>query len=125
MAAPIARETASMQAYELFKDLMVMAIADGKLTEEELRMLAGRAIRWGISNEQFEQAMEYALSDEAHVTIPPDPEDRTRLLEELLRMMAVDGQLAEIEKQIFAVVAATMKVGDRELNELLDRMLKD
>ncbi len=113
-----------MNSYELFQDLMVMAISDGKLTEEELRMLAGRAIRWGITDAQFEQAMEYALSDDAHLTIPPDPADRMQLLEELLRMMAVDGQLAEIEKQIFAVVAATMKVGNQELDALLDRMLK-
>ncbi len=113
-----------MNSYELFKDLMVMAVADGKLTPEELRMLEGRKIRWGISDAQFQQAIDYAISDNAHLTIPPEHSDRVRLLEELLRMMGVDGQLAEIEKELFAVAAATMQVTGEDLDELLDRMLQ-
>lgn len=113
-----------MDRYELFKDLMVMAISDGKLDESELRLMASRAVRWGITDAQFEDAIAYALRDDAHLTIPPDKSDRMELLEELLRIMAADGELAEIEKRLFAVAAATMQVTDDELNALLDRMLQ-
>ncbi len=113
-----------MDRYELFKDLLVMAISDGQLDENELRMLASRAVRWGITDAQFEDAIEYALRDDARLTIPPDHADRIELLEELLRMMAADGKLAEIEKRLFAVAAATMKISDEQLDALLDRMLR-
>ena len=39
-----------MDSLALFKDLMLMAVSDGHLNEQELRMLAARAVRWGITD---------------------------------------------------------------------------
>ena len=112
-----------MERIDLFQNLMIMAMADSKLTEEELRMLSGRAVRWGISNEQFEQALEVARKPDACLSIPAGVTERREMLRELLRMMAVDGELADIEKQVFAVAAATANVTGMELDELLDSIL--
>ena len=111
-----------MDRYELFKDLLLLAAADGQVDESELRMLAGRAIQWGITDEQFDEAIQYAQRPDACLTIPPDKSDRLELLEEMLRMMAVDGTLAESEKRLFALAAATMRIDVDELDALIDRL---
>jgi hypothetical protein len=68
--------------------------------------------------------MRFAVSEEAVVTIPPTAGERRQLLREMVRVMGVDGELAEIEKQLFAVAAATMQIGDAELNQIFDDVLK-
>ncbi len=112
-----------MQSFEFFKNLMVMAASDGKITEEEISFLAKRASRWGITDTQFGEAMKFAVSPGAHVSIPGTKLERHQLLSQMVRMMAVDGDLAEIEKNLFAVAAATMQISDEELNEILDTVL--
>jgi len=59
-----------MERYEMFKSLMVMAAADRKFTEEEVEFLALRSSRWGITDQQFEEALQYAKDDGATVSIP-------------------------------------------------------
>jgi uncharacterized tellurite resistance protein B-like protein len=114
-----------MTSFDLFQNIMVMAVCDGQLTEEEIAMLAQRANRWKVTDEQFSRALRYAMSPEAVISIPADKGQRRQLLMASVRMMAVDGELADIEKNLFAVVAATMKIDDQELNAILDDVLKN
>jgi len=111
-----------MDQHELFRNLMVMAAADGKLTEDEVRFLGKRAAKWGITDDQFTAAIKYAIDPSAHLTIPEDPEQRRAMLCEMIRMMAADGDLAMIEKELFAVAAATMEIPPEELDHLLDEL---
>jgi len=112
-----------MDRFELFKNLMVMAAADKKFTEEEVEFLALRASRWGISDQQFEEALLFAKSGGAKMTIPESQEERTRLLRDLIRMMAADGDLASVEKRLFAEAAARMGVNPNDLETTIDELL--
>ena len=109
---------------ELFRNLMVMAAADGQMTEEEAAFLSKRAKRWGITEDQFADAMVFSVSKEAVVSIPATHLERRQLLMEMVRMMAADGDLADIEKNLFAVAAGTMRVGAEEVNQIIDDVLK-
>jgi uncharacterized tellurite resistance protein B-like protein len=113
-----------MTGFELFQNLMVMAASDGRLTEEEVAFLSDRAGRWGISAAQFAEAMRFAVSTQAVISIPPTQMERKQLLREMVRMMGADGELADIEKNLFAVAAATMQITDEELDQVLDDVLK-
>ena len=113
-----------MTRYDLFRNLMVMAVCDGQLTEEEMALLAQRASRWEITDAEFSKALRYANSPEAVITIPGNKGERRQLLSDMLRMIGVDGELAEIEKNLFAVVAGMMQIGEDELNTLIDDVLK-
>lgn len=113
-----------MTGFELFKNLLVMAASDGQLTEEEVAYLATKANRWNITEAQFGEALRFAVSNEAVVTIPPSAGERRQLLREMVRIMGIDGELAEIEKDLFAVVAATMQITDDELDQIIDDVLK-
>lgn len=112
-----------MPKFEFFKNMMVMAAADGQLTEEEIAFLAQRSNRWGITDAEFAEAIKFAVSPSAHLSIPATKGEAQQLLKEMVRVMAVDGELAEIEKNLFAVAAATMKISDAELNGIFDAVL--
>lgn len=114
-----------MDRYEAFKDLMVMAAADGSFAEREMAFLADRCHKWGISDAQFAAAIEYSMSPGAKLTIPENAGERRGLLRELILMMAADGQLAEIEKQLFAVAAAQMDLTSEELDRMIDQLLRE
>jgi len=109
-----------MEFFDKLKNLMVMAFADGRLTHSELEFLSDRSVQWGISQTDFEAAVEFALSDKAELQIPPHKQDRVELLQDLIRTMAADGQLAEIEKRLFAMAAAVMELGEGELDQIID-----
>lgn len=113
-----------MEFYDKLKNLMVMASADGSLTQSELEFLSDRSVQWGISSTDFAAAIEFALSDEAELQIPPDKQDRSELLQDLIRTMAADGQLADIEKRVFAMAAAVMELPDGELDRIIDSVLQ-
>jgi uncharacterized tellurite resistance protein B-like protein len=113
-----------MDRLRLFRNLMVMAAADGKMTDEEIMFLAERCSRWGINDEQFQDALQSVQGDKLELEIPHEPKARRELLRDMLRMMAADGDLAETERRLFAVAAATMEVGGDDLDALIDSVVK-
>jgi uncharacterized tellurite resistance protein B-like protein len=104
---------------------MVLAAADGRMTEEEIVFLSLRASRWGITDQQFQETLEFAKSPTADLEVPANRHERREMLADMLRMMAVDGDLSEIERRLFAVVAATMGFERDELNELIDHVVSE
>lgn len=104
---------------------MVLAAADGRMTEEEIVFLSLRASRWGITDEQFQETLEFAKSQEADLEVPTNRQERREMLADMLRMMAVDGDLSETERRLFAVVAATMGFEREELNALIDHVVSE
>lgn len=112
-----------MERSELFKVLMAMAAADKKFTDEEVEFLALRSHRWGLTDEQFAEALEFAKREPTSLTIPETPQDRERLLRDLLEIMAADGELAPAEKNLYARAAASMGFSADALDERLDQWL--
>lgn len=47
------------------------------------------------------------------------------MLRDLIRMMAADGDLADVEKDLFATAAAKMEISEDELNQIIDSVLLD
>lgn len=113
-----------MQKIDQLRNLLVMAASDGKLAESEISFLTERCRNWGVSDADFAQAIEYALSPNAELTIPYRKAERVRVLEDMMNMMAADGSLADLEMDIFALVAAKMEISDEELNRIIDSLTK-
>ncbi len=108
----------------LLRNIVVMAFADGSLGEREVNLVADRCAELGLDGYDMRKAVEFALSDEAKLELPTDPEERMELMRDLIRMMAADGILAEGEKRLFALAAAKMEIGAAEVEQLLDEMLE-
>ena len=114
-----------MDKLQQIQNLLIMAAADGHISDEEIHLLSEKCVLWGIESEDFENAVAYAISPEAELQLPTDDAQKREMLADLLRMMAADGELAETEKRLFAVAAASMEVGGDQLDELIDEILRD
>jgi uncharacterized tellurite resistance protein B-like protein len=113
-----------MDRIDKLRNLLVMAAADGSLSESEIKYLTSRCRRWGLDDAEFASAVEYALSPDAEFTIPPRHSDRIAVLKDLIGMMAADGTLADVELNLFALVAAKMGISEDQLNGLIDSLVK-
>lgn len=105
------------------RNLLVMASADGSLTEREIAFLADRREKWGVPEDVFADAIRHAISDSPELELPESQEDRIDMLREMLQMMAADGELADVEKQLFATASVAMDISDEQLKEIIDSMV--
>ncbi len=112
-----------MQHLDHLKNLVVMAAADGSLNEQEIALLIDRCAELGLSAEDLEKAISFALSDNAKLRFPIDRLEQNQMLADLVRMMAADGRLSEVEKRLFALAAAKMGIERAELDAIIDELV--
>lgn len=112
-----------MHHLDHLKNLVVMAAADGMLSEREIALLADRCSEMGLKDADLGKAVDFALSDQASLKLPKQKDEQIHMLEDLIRVMAADGNLSELEKRLFALAAAKMNIEKEELDKLIDRML--
>lgn len=112
-----------MQHLDHLKNLVIMAAADGNLSEQEIALLVDRCSALGLAEEDLEKAIAFALSGEATLKFPVDRSEQDQMLADLMRMMAADGKLTEVEKRLFALAAAKMGINKDDLEGLIDKLL--
>ena len=113
-----------METTDKLKNLLVMAAADGSLTDREIAFLTERCESWEVSDSEFAEAIQYAIAPGAELAIPETESERIAMLEDLVRMMAADGQLAETEKKLFATAAAQMQIDQAQLDRIIDGLIR-
>ncbi|MCA9198787.1 MAG: hypothetical protein R3C28_27395 [Pirellulaceae bacterium] len=114
-----------MSEREKFKNILIMAAADGRMNEAELRLLSDRATEWGITDEEFEEMLHQAIEGRASITIPTDQNDRDEFLKDMIRMMAADGHTSDGEKKLIAVCSAVLGITGEHLNRIIDEVLEE
>ena len=112
-----------MKHLDHLKNLVIMASADGSLSEGEIALLVDRCSEMGLDDEDLGKAVSYALSDEAALKLPKEKDEQVAMLSDLVRIMAADGTLSEVEKRLFALAAAKMGIEKSELDDLIDRLV--
>lgn len=113
-----------MDALDHLKNLVIMAAADGSLSEQEIALLIDRCGQLGLREEDLEKAIAYALGGNAKLRLPVDRAEQNLMLSELMRMMAADGQLLEVEKRLFALAAAKMGIEKVDLETIIDGLVE-
>ncbi len=106
------------------RNIVVMAMADGQISEREVNLVADRCAELGLNEDDLHQAILHGLDDEAALELPPSEPDRESLMVDLIRMMGADGRLDESEKRLFALAAAKMGISQEGLDRLIDTALK-
>ncbi|MEM9412250.1 MAG: hypothetical protein AAGA30_14135 [Planctomycetota bacterium] len=114
-----------MDRIELFHSLVNLAAVDGKFTEEEVQFLANRAERWDIPKGEFETALAGISTGDFEFKIPESYEDRVSMMKEMLRLIASDGELADMEKQICSIVAGKMDFTSHEFENIIRSVTED
>jgi len=100
-----------------------MASADGSLTEREIAMLVDRCAELGLDDSDMASAIQFALSDQAAMKLPTVHQEKIEMLSDLMRVMAADGSLSDVEKQLFALSAAKMNIDRAEIELLIDSLV--
>ena len=114
-----------MDQLELFHSLVNLAESDGKFTDEEVQFLAERAERWEIPKGEFETALAGIAEGNFEVNVPEQYEDRVATMKEMLRLIASDGVLADMEKHICSLVAEKMDFSSAEFENVLGSVIND
>ena len=111
-----------MNRVDLFNNLVVMAAVDGKINDEEAAYLAQRAVNWGITEAEANKAIANAMANQRDFSVPPTKEGCLEVLREIIKMMAIDGQLAPVEKELCASAAVAMNITQTELKNVIASM---
>ena len=112
-----------MQHLDHLKNLVIMASADGSLSESEITLLVDRCSEMGLVEADLGKAVAYALSDQSSLKLPTEKSEQIAMLTDLVRIMAADGKLSEVEKRLFALAAAKMGIERKELDDLIDNLV--
>ncbi len=112
-----------MQQFDHLKNLVIMAAADGVFSEQEISLLIDRCTELGLDEGDLEKAISYALGNQAKLRFPVDRDEQNKMLTDLIRIMAADGKLSEIEKRLFALAAAKMGIDRKDLDSLIDDLV--
>jgi uncharacterized tellurite resistance protein B-like protein len=99
------------------KNLVMLAAADGQVTDSELAVLLAVASRENITPDEFNKVIEDP--DSVKIELPEDEETKLSYLRDMVAMMMVDGELDEQELAICKIYA--MALGYR--SSIVDGMI--
>ena len=99
------------------KNLVMLAAADGRLTDSEMAVLIAVASRENITPEEFDKVIDDP--DSVTITLPEDEDTKLAYLRDMVAMMMVDGELDEQELAICKLYA--MALGYR--GSIIDGMI--
>ena len=99
------------------KNLVMLAAADGHVTDSELAVLLAVASRENISPEDFNNVIENP--DSISITLPEDEDTKLAYMRDMVALMMVDGELDEQELAICKLYA--MALGYR--GSIIDGMI--
>ena len=114
-----------MDPVQLFHNLINLAAVDQKFTDEEIDFLIEIANRYNIPSEEFETALTGIREGIVEVKLPKEHDDRVTLMKEMIRLMAVDGELADNEKRLCAQASAGMDFTSQQFDEILNETLSE
>ena len=99
------------------KTLVMLAAADGRLTDSEMAVLVAVASRENITPEQFNEVIDDP--DSVTITLPEDEDTKLAYMRDMVAMMMIDGELNEEEMAICKIYA--MALGYR--GSIIDGMI--
>ena len=99
------------------KNLVMLAAADGRLTDSEMAVLVAVASRENITPEQFNEVIDDP--DSVTITLPEDEDTKLAYMRDMVAMMMIDGELNEEEMAICKIYA--MALGYR--GSIIDGMI--
>lgn len=110
-------DSQELQRLGQLKNLVMLAAADGRVTDSELAVLLAVASRENISPDDFNRVIEDP--DSITIDLPDDEDTKLAYLRDMVALMMVDGELEEQEIAICKIYA--MALGYR--SSIVDGMI--
>ncbi|MEM7552295.1 MAG: hypothetical protein AAF363_21600 [Bacteroidota bacterium] len=106
---------------EHFRNLISLAVSDGKIEETERVTLSKIAYEKGIPMDR----MQVMLNGAAQYVplIPQNQVDREKQLEEMVMMAMVDGEFAKAEKDLIYMVGGKLNFSEKEIEAIIENSI--
>jgi len=88
------------------KNLVMLAAADGHLTDSEMAVLLAVASRENITPDEFNKVIDDP--DSVNINLPEDEDTKLAYLRDMVAMMMIDGELEEQELAICKIYALAL-----------------
>jgi uncharacterized tellurite resistance protein B-like protein len=102
---------------EHFRNLISLAVVDGKIEEVERVALSKIAYEQGIPLDRLNVMLN--KGDEYAYLIPQNMEDREQQLDQMITLALVDGEFAQAELELISMVAGKLGFTPNELDEII------
>ena len=109
--------TRDQQRLGQLKTLVMLAAADGNLTDSEMAVLLAVASRENLTPDEFNKVIDDP--DSVHIALPEDEDTKLAYMRDMVAMMMIDGELDEQEMAICKLYA--MALGYR--GSIIDGMI--
>ena len=103
------------------KNLVMLAAADGRVTDSELAVLLAVASRENISPDDFNRVMEDP--DSVTISLPEDEDTKLAYLRDMVALMMIDGELDEQELAICKIYAMALGYRSSIVNGMIDGII--
>lgn len=85
------------------KNLIMLALADGKAAESELALIASIASREELTQEELDNLIEHP--DTVHIELPETDEQKLQYIQDMVSLMMIDGDLDDNELAMCKIYA--------------------
>lgn len=110
------------ESFSHLANLIALIYEDGKLDKKELDLLYRIAGRYGIEEDEVIKILNQQIDFD--FIIPETQEEKIKQLNDLIKMMMIDGNINPGEKELIRKIAFKFEVDDQTLNQLIDKFKK-
>lgn len=103
------------------KNLVMLAAADGRVTDSELAVLLAVASRENITPDDFNRVMEDP--DSVTINLPEDEDTKLAYLRDMVALMMIDGELDEQELAICKIYAMALGYRSSIVDGMIDGII--
>lgn len=104
----------------MMHNVLVMILADGKVSEEEKTYIERLRERLGITEEQFKELVKEVRAGARQIRLPGSPSEAQEALRELVEVCLADGQIGPAEHRVLEKVARHLGLSNAALDQMLD-----
>lgn len=105
------------------KNLMAIAMADGRLAEEERHILISVAHRLGLSEEEVQMVQDNP--DSVKFTPPKAYDEKMEQIYDFISLMSVDSDIDPSEVEVCRKLALHLDLAPRIVDDLLEKFFGD
>ncbi|MBR5727617.1 MAG: hypothetical protein IKX39_03120 [Muribaculaceae bacterium] len=101
------------------KNLIMLALADGKATESELALIAAVASREELTQEELDNLIDNP--DSVRIELPEDEDQKLCYMEDMVSLMMIDGDLDDNELAMCKIYAIMLGYE----SDIVEKMILD
>ncbi len=107
------------QAKRDLRNVIVFALADGRLSEQERRFIDSLRAKLGISEAEFAALCQQVRQDPKRLSLPREAEQARKAVRLLAETATADGEVSQAERELLRRLAAKAGLGEGEIDALI------